>query len=358
MKGLRRLFAPFGAALLLASGGGCGSGQHGLPPLGDPCDAAFGLGVSAPYAGVAEGALLVAGGANFPDVPAADGGRKGFYEGIYLLRDGAWRRAGSLPRAAAYGATCAVEGALYCVGGSGPEGAFADVWRLVRRGDSVAVREAPALPRPVEQAAGAAIGRRIYLAGGLAAGLPSSALWVLDTSEAAPQWREAAPLPEALVQPVMAASGGCLYLWGGFDPATGEVSGRGYRYDPAADRWSAAAGHPTGGTFTGACAATLADGRIAVAGGVDRTLFAEALRLPPERMRDYLSQPAEAYRFQRTPCLFDPSSGRWSLLAESPHAARAGAALVVADGGLCLVGGELKPGIRTPDVRVLPLTEP
>ena len=36
-------------------------------------------GVSAPFAGVSNGHVLVAGGCNFPGVPAAEGGRKVFF---------------------------------------------------------------------------------------------------------------------------------------------------------------------------------------------------------------------------------------------------------------------------------------
>lgn len=41
-------------------------------------DAGFLKGVSALYAGVIDGNLLIAGGCNFPDTPAADGGKKSF----------------------------------------------------------------------------------------------------------------------------------------------------------------------------------------------------------------------------------------------------------------------------------------
>ena len=45
-----------------------------------------GQGISAPFAGTLDdGALLVAGGCNFPDTPAADGGTKVFYNKVWLL---------------------------------------------------------------------------------------------------------------------------------------------------------------------------------------------------------------------------------------------------------------------------------
>ena len=47
-------------------------------------------GVSACFAGAIGHRLLMAGGCNFPEVPAADGGKKRFYRGIYaasLVKD-------------------------------------------------------------------------------------------------------------------------------------------------------------------------------------------------------------------------------------------------------------------------------
>ena len=66
-----------------------------------------GQGISAPFAGTLnDGALLVAGGCNFPDTPAADGGTKVFYNKVWLLpaddHQSAWQEVGSLPRALAY----------------------------------------------------------------------------------------------------------------------------------------------------------------------------------------------------------------------------------------------------------------
>lgn len=63
-----------------------------LPPLPDA------HGVAGAFAGVAGGALLVAGGANFPDGPPWQGGTKAWTDRIWVLDrpDGAWREAGRL----------------------------------------------------------------------------------------------------------------------------------------------------------------------------------------------------------------------------------------------------------------------
>ena len=43
-----------------------------------------GQGVSAPFSGVVGDKIVVIGGCNFPDVPAAEGGSKQYYGNIYI----------------------------------------------------------------------------------------------------------------------------------------------------------------------------------------------------------------------------------------------------------------------------------
>ena len=311
-------------------------------------DARYDQGVSAMYAASAGGVLLIAGGANFPDVPVADGGKKAFYDYIYMYDNG-WHCVGRLLEPAAYGVSCSCGGGALFAGGANEKGALRSVYMVEIEDGAAKVSERAPLPYAVEQAAGASIEDRVYLFGGVADGCPSSSLFALDISDSGAEWQRLAPAPEAFVQPVAAASGGRLYVWGGFDPKSGNVGGQGYCYDPQRDEWSAVAGHPDGGTFTGGCAVTLADGRILCTGGVDREIFSSALRLPAGKVREYQMQPVEYYRFQRAVRIFDPHSGEWSCIGVSECTARAGASLVCNDGGVWLLGGEVKPGIRTPD---------
>ena len=68
-----------------------------LPPLPDR------HGFAGAFAGVSNGALLVAGGANFPDKAVWEGGKKFWSDKIFVLEkpDGEWRSGGKIQRAAA-----------------------------------------------------------------------------------------------------------------------------------------------------------------------------------------------------------------------------------------------------------------
>src|SRR6185369_2510250 len=84
-----------------------------LPPLPDA------LGVAGAFAGESGGALLVAGGANFPDKMPWEGGKKVWHDTVWVLErpDGAWREAGRLPRPLGYGVSVTHHGSVVCVGG-------------------------------------------------------------------------------------------------------------------------------------------------------------------------------------------------------------------------------------------------
>ena len=61
-----------------------------LPDLPGAADTAS-LGVSAPFAGIHNGVLIVAGGCNFPDKPVTEGGAKRYYSEIFVLLPEGWK---------------------------------------------------------------------------------------------------------------------------------------------------------------------------------------------------------------------------------------------------------------------------
>jgi len=310
-----------------------------------------------------DGRVMTAGGCNFPtDTPLAPGAVKKFYRGIYAASpaaDGslAFSRIGTLPAPMAYGATAATPDGILLIGGSNADGLSERVW-LLDGEDSL--REMPALPYGIDNAAAAAIGRKVYVAGGNGPdGTPGRELLCLDLDNLAKGWQRLKPMPgDARMQPAMAASDGRLYLFGGFAGRTASseptLSTDGLCYDPRKNKWSSIEGpaEPDGTPLSlgGGAATTLPDGSILAVGGVNARIFLDALT---NQAPDYLTHPVEWYRFNPYACVYAPAEGRWNVIP-SPATARAGASLVILPGGKAVVlGGELKPRIRTPRPAVL-----
>ena len=187
-------------------------------------DAGFLKGVSALYAGVIDGNLLIAGGCNFPDTPAADGGKNVFYPDVYitsLSNDTAFelKKIGQLPQAAAYGVTISTEKGLICVGGATATHSLSDVFLLSLQKDVLKKDTLPSLPATIDNMAGALVGHSLYIVGGNVNGIPSSAMYMLALLDLYGGWKKETDIPgELRVQPVCVAQDGKLYIWGGFAP--------------------------------------------------------------------------------------------------------------------------------------------
>ncbi len=316
-------------------------------------------GVSAAYAGMAGAMPVMAGGCNFPQKdPLAKDAVKRFYKGIYAAKptDGGlqWHKAGELPQAAAYGVSAPTARGLMIAGGQTATGSLSDAMMIAVGPDGKAsVTPLAPMPEAVDNAYAASDGMKVYVVGGNVGGKPSRRVWLYDV--ASDSWSEIAPMPgNPRVQPVAAFTDGKLYVWGGFAGRTAEAEPSlelgGLCYDPATETWSEVAGATSAdGTLPGlggGVAITLPDGRVLATGGVNPEVFLSALR---NQAPDYLEHDPEWYRFGRKVLLFDPATGRWTEVGESADAARAGASVIDGgDGCIYLLGGEIKPRIRTP----------
>lgn len=163
------------------------------------------------YAGVSNGVLLAAGGANFPDKKPWDGGAKIWYDTIWALdqTDGTWRKAGRLPSARGYGVSITTDEGLLCIGGAEAERHVDDCILLVWKDDALQMRTLPVLPQACANLSGARVGNKVYVAGGIAAPASTVALktfWSLDLSSTDSGWKELSPCPGPARMLAVAAS--------------------------------------------------------------------------------------------------------------------------------------------------------
>lgn len=165
-----------------------------LPPIPDA------EGFAGSFAGVSRGALVVAGGANFPSGRPWEGGTKTWHDRVFVLEPGgaAWRPAGRLPRPLAYGVSVTYESRVICCGGSDEARHHDGVFALAWDGTSLRVEPLPPLPRPLALHAGAVVGTHLVVGGGTETPADTTAsrrVWRLDLARPAAGWREEAPLP-------------------------------------------------------------------------------------------------------------------------------------------------------------------
>lgn len=372
---------------LPAQSGSDGVTWASLPQAGAPTDTAYRKGVSAAYAGLIGHRLVLAGGCNFPDRPAADGGAKRYYDDVFVLATDTagttWHRVGRMPAAAAYGATLPTDDGLAFIGGTGPNGPTAQVaeLRLTANGATAEWSALPALPVSLDNMGGARLGRRLYIAGGNADGVPSRRVFSLSLDNPEAGWHEEEPIPgPPRVQPVAVAlrykGEMCLYVFGGFAAGSADrepsLSLDALRYTPSTRRWTRVAPpvdeKRDGLALGGGAGYAWGDTAAVCLGGVNKSVFLDALRREAQieqartegndRLRtqleaakhDYMTQSPAWHRFNSRVLRYSADTDRWTVVGHAGQAARAGAALVGNGDTFYWLGGELKPGVRTPDL--------
>lgn len=350
--------------LFFACAAGSPQGDSGawtqLPSV--TADNGYELGVAAPFTGLLNGEVVVAGGCNFPGIPASQGGAKRYYADIFALDTSgfSWRKVGILPQVLAYGTYGSVPEGIFCAGGTDSLGRPTNGAFLLT-GTGVTTRAS--LPKPLDNCAGAYWNGRFYVAGG-------RAFYIYDFGVDC--WREGPLWPgaERRVQPVLVAQAGRVWLFGGYDPdGAGFAHHGGYVYDPITEKWQAVAGpvDTSGLPLLAAGGAAVAWGADSIVcfGGVNAAVFTEALQrarllaAAPENdslrraQRAYMEHDPAWYRFNDRVLVYHTTTGKWTVSATSaPQSARAGAgaAALPGGGGVVLFNGELKPGVRTPEV--------
>lgn len=318
-------------------------GWKQLKPLPDK------LGVAGAYAGISNGRLLAAGGANFPDLPPWVGGVKVWHDRVWAmdLATGEWAEAGKLPRPLGYGVSISTDLGLICIGGSDLEKHYRDCLLLSWIADGVQAESLPDLPRPLANAAGAMVGSNIYVCGGTEtpdAKRPLAALWRLDLSAREPTWEQLDDCPGGpRLLPAAGSDADSFYLFGGADlklRADGKTD-RVYRRDAwvysAGKGWRQLADLPVPVVASPSPAPLLSSGEILLLSGDS----GEHVGFQP---------PHQHPGFSKKQFLYNPSRNEWRTLPEESPVSRVTAPLVRGAAGWLLISGEQRPGVRSPEV--------
>ena len=396
--------------LLLAVGGSCGTSQaqedYRIFEAKTPqLDSAYAKGVSGHIVGeLSTGRLVMAGGCNFPDRPAREGGAKRYYSEIYIAEYGGevlracetkasevdirWWLIGHLPQPTAYAAFQRYDDQLIVVGGQSAEGDLRDAYiiQLCNRYD-MKITPLPSLPEPRSGMASALIENVLYLIGGRVNGKLSNTVLSLDLSRPQKEWREETPYPHSPFLKLVAMTNQGEYstsssipyleLMGSFtgvdEPDQRVQTDVTYMtYTPQTKQWQtykiapddSIAAHGFGGGYAskrGGC----------FSGGVRADLFVTALQREKDlkaakakgnhqlveklqaEQRAYLSHEPAWYGFCSDWYSFDRSRGRGEAKSGFHFDGRADAVYLdrpfsMTDG--ILIGGETMPGVRTPSI--------
>ena len=348
-------------------------------------------GLASPFAGISNGSVIVAGGSNFPDRPLAEGGAKCFHDDIFVLteKNGApeWLSGFRLDKPVAGGASVSLRDGLLCIGGSGYDGIYRDVFLLTWNEESLKVEKQvfPPLPFPMVNMGAALLENVVYVAGGSTDDGASNKFLKLDlTKQQTPEFRwEILPdfpgygrqLPVMVAQ--YAAGEPSVFLFSGLVfPETSDdpvIHTNGLKYNPKEKTWQTLSDiqtEPAGKTHVLYAGSGVKFGKnsIVCMGGANYDILLDALkrervaqianqsgntdayRKHLEWKQFYLTQPLEWYRLNTDILTYHTQTGQWKEIGELPFPAVVCAAAVEWKNGWLLISGEVKPGVRTPKV--------
>lgn len=323
-------------------------------------------GVSAPFAGFINDWLVVGGGCNFPGKPAAEGGKKVFYNQCYALNlqsaSPQWISLSDFPYPVAYGCSVETPQGLVCIGGANTDSCLTNVFciQLVDSSQRFAVKQLPSLPEAIDNAAATLLNGTIYLTGGNQQH-QQNALYKLDLKQGT-AWQKLSSYPwPQRVQPILLHDGHKLYLIGGYQaPAKASESILSHDilcYLPETNTWEYEADIPAEANGEKRCMAggsgTQTSTHLILTGGVNYTIFKKAL--DGKAGKDYMTHAPSWYQFNDDILYFDFTSQKWTVDPQVSGMARAGGILLQHQHCLYMVCGEIKPGIRTPKITVYPL---
>ncbi len=346
-------------------------------------------GVAGAFTGIHNGALIIAGGANFPDGPVWEGSPKVYHSDIYVSRlqqtdTLEWINAShfQLPRKVGYGLSIETPEGLLCIGGTDGEKPLAESFLLQwdDKNEVIELEEWPALPLPMANMAGALIDGTVYVAAS-SEGDNSKYFWSLDLSNPAAGWQSLPVWPGAPRTHAVgiAQSNGekvCFFLIKGRYRSPEGIS-RTFSdvqmYNPVFNRWEVIPSEeekPEDAVFLSAgTGVPYGANHILLFGGAEGRLLnrLERLGLEIEAAQDTLLQiQLIAERdsilrnhpgFSKDIWAFHTITQTWTILDTLPAGSQVTTTAVKWEDRILIPSGEISPGIRTPNIMIGELTD-
>ncbi len=356
----------FWALGLVSALGGVDWGQ--LPDLPDR------EGFAGVFAGVVsendEDFLVVAGGANFPDGRPWEDGKKVYYDTIYVLplkEDGEWRVSKvKLPKKVAYGMSVSLEtGKSLFIGGKNGDGFLGKVWELSVSSGKLEIIGIGNLPAAMAEGVAAVVAGDVLVgAGGDGVETQKEVFRMKRLDPEVIEW-ESLGWPNGVrgrMYPVGGVKGEKFYLFGGRDFAESEEAKKDrifgldflkdcWELDVAKGQWKRLADLPEARSAAPSMAAPVGASSLLMFGGVPVEFLREQVAARPE----FNGQGMEHPGFPASILAYNTVTDRWIQAGSLPLEgtfAPVTTPVVFWEGKVIIPTGEIKPGVRSPQVLI------
>lgn len=306
------------------------------------------IGIAGTFSGFIDSKLFIGGGANFPDATPWNGGHKTWWNTLYYIdindQNSEWCIIDDgLPQAVAYGVSIELPSGILCIGGCDSSKCFNNVFLLQLKNGKITIdTDWPSLPVPLANSTGVLIDNKIYIAGGQERMDEQEAtghFFMLDLANRKKGWKALSTWPGAPrgYAVSVAQSDGfdkCFYLFSGRNyKANGsvEVLTDGFVFNPRLNIWKKI--EKQFPVMAGTALATGAN-HILFLGGV------------PQLIPGSDTHPG----FDNTVRLYHTITNALIKKEVSPYPIPVTTNIARNGNSFYLTSGEIKPGIRTPQI--------
>ena len=309
--------------------------------------------------------LVVAGGANFPEGRPWEDGKKIYYDAVYVLplkKGGEWRVSEvKLPSKIGYGMSVSLEsGASWFMGGKNDEGCVGDVLEVTMSGGELSFEKKASLPEVIAEGVSGVVGEDILVGAGTNGEVTGRMMYRFSEGE----WNELGWPEEARgrMYAISGGQGGKFYLFGGRDLAEGEeeqedrIFGLDFLKDcwslnVAEGTWKQLADLPEARSAAPSMAVPVGASSLLMLGGVPVEFLREQVAARPEINGQGMEHPG----FPASILSYNIVTDRWVEAGSLPldgTFAPVTTPVVFWDGKAILPTGEIKPGVRSPQVLI------
>jgi len=332
-------------------------------------------GVAGAWAGVNNNVLIVAGGANFPDAMPWLGGKKKYQAHVYVFeKDGggnlkAVNKIYQLPFPVAYGSSVSTESGIVCAGGGNENGASnkALLMQWDDKTSEVIFKDLPDLPVAVANASITVNNNMVYLAGGETTVGVSNQFLSLDINNTSMGWKQLPELPKAVSNAVMvmqsANGNNSIYLIGGRKKnvnSTSDLYSSVYQFNLKDNQWKEKKSLPY--ALSAGTGVTAGTNSILLFGGDKGKIFNQTEKLiaaisaeKDGNRKEQLNQQKIALQtnhpgFSKEVLIYNTVTNEWKKVGSIPFTVPVTTSIVKWGNDVFITSGEIKAGVRTPQI--------
>lgn len=321
------------------------------------------FGVSGILYGSVDKYIIAGGGINFPYKTVLQGGTQKAYSDIYVFEQEKGKIQNiehiNIDNEIAYGASVTTDKGIYHIGGNVNSKSTADIlFFTVDEKSQLKCEKIGELPFTFEKGVAAEKDGKLYILAGIQNGKSTNKMYEYDL--ASKNIKELSSIPEekTRIQPVAQILDGHLYLFSGGD-VTAYTDG--YKYDFEKDSWTKLSSVKLNEkeiTLLGAASVKLNNEEMLVIGGVNKEIYDNAVKkkgtLRGQELvkfeASYLNAEPEEFKYNKEILVYNAEKDSWKSLGQLPFPAPYGEGIVLLGNKIYLIGGEIKPGVKTPNI--------